>query len=58
MKRKLKPIQLKPMPGTREAWAYVNARSIEVFIFYEQGKNPVSAKIMASQLEKLLGKKL
>lgn len=58
MKKKLEPIQLKPMDGSREAWAYINERSIDIFIFYERGKNPVGAKIMVKQLEELTGKKL
>lgn len=52
------PLQIKPLPGSLEAWLYTNKRSIEVFIYYERGKMPVAAKITARQLEKIIGKKI
>lgn len=48
MRKKLAPIKLKT--NGKSAWMYMNERSIEVYIQYEEGKNPVMAKVLASQL--------
>ena len=56
MKRKLEPIKLKT--SEKEAWMYINKGSLEVFIYYEDGKNPISAKIMLKQIKENLQNRL
>lgn len=52
-KKKIEPLKLVPLDGALEAWAYVNERSLDIFVFVEKGKNPVGAKIMLRQLDTL-----
>jgi hypothetical protein len=50
MKKKLGPIKLRVLDG-KEAWAYINERSIDVFIHHEKF-GVVSARITQKQIEK------